>query len=118
MLKSETLITELQASCAEKDLYDDSSHKCSYKPQYCNFQTKHGKEYTPKIRKLYCSLLSSQVPPGKIASIIMKLPAAGYMHREELSTAHQAYLLSEHIASGKFLCLNSDGTTKCQKKLV
>ena len=42
------------------------------------------------------------------------------MRRKELktiSTAHQAYLLSEHIASGKSLCLNSDSTTKCQKKL-
>ena len=101
---------------------------------FFNFQTKEGRRYSPAIRKLYYSLLSAQVPPGKIAAIVrtvlsslfpsvdvstLRLPAescAGYMRREELKTvsaAHQATVL----ASEEKLYLNSDGTTKFQKKL-
>ena len=91
-----------------------------------------------EILVLY-SLLSSQVPPGKISLNIrnvvlaffpdidpssLKLPGkscAGYMRREELttiSTAHHATALLEHVADEDFgLYLNSDGTTKSQHNL-
>ena len=35
-----------------------------------SFKTRNGTKYTPAIRKLYYSLLSEQIPPGKIATII------------------------------------------------
>ena len=73
-------------------------------PPSINLETKEGKRYSPIIRKLYYSLLASQVPPGKISKIIrdvlvaffpnvgackVKLPAGtftNYMRREELKT--------------------------------
>ena len=79
-------------------------------------------------------MLADQVPPAKVSSIVksvlkcflptlntdeLELPrerCAGYMWREELRTvsmAHKAYTLAET----KSLSLNSDGTTKFQKKL-
>lgn len=99
------------------------------------FETKHGGKYSPTIRKLYYSLLSVEISPAKIANIVrevlscffpdvdvstLNLPSktcAGYMRKEELKTissAHQATVLSEANA----LHLNSDGTTKLQKKLT
>ena len=104
---------------------------------YDYFNTKLGKQYSPNIRKLYYHLLSAQISPSKIASIIrstlsalfpdvdvssIPLPAercAGYMRREELwtiSAAHQATFLLDQIG-GKFLDLKTDGTTKNQRKL-
>ena len=99
------------------------------------FHTKDGKKnYSDTVRQLYYTLLADQVPPAKISSIIksvlksflptlntdgLELPrerCAGYMRREELKTismAHKAYTLAET----KSFSLNSDGTTKFQKKL-
>ncbi len=94
-----------------------------------------GKFYSESIRQLYYSLLADQVPPAKIARTIKSvlkcfLPAlnvdklvlprercAGYMRREELKTlsmAHKAHTVVE----SKSIDLNSDGTTKCQKKIA
>ena len=102
------------------------------------FQTKSGKQYSHRIRNLYYTLLAEQVPPAEIAPIIwsvltcfvpdvdvstLKLPAsryAGYMRREELKTlsmAHKVSVLCEDIQAGRKLHLNSDGTTKNQRKL-
>lgn len=96
--------------------------------------TKQGKSYAPEVRKLYYSLLADEVPASKIASIIrtvlktfkpdvdmeeLRLPqqsCASYMRRDELATvnnAHKATMLCE-VSS---LHLNTDGTTKNQKKL-
>ena len=96
--------------------------------------TKNGTVYNQAVRELYYKLLADQIPPAKIESIIksvlncffptmntddLKLPrekCAGYMRREEMNTicmAQKAYSISE----GKSLHLNSDGTTKCQKKI-
>ena len=102
------------------------------------FRTKDGgKVYTTAVRELYYTLLANQLPPAKIASIIksilkrfmpslhvdeLQLPGescASYMRREELTTlnlAHTASRLAEQAQSG-CVNLNSDGTTKAQKKI-
>ena len=93
--------------------------------------------YLPAIRKLYYTLLADQIPPAKIESTIkavlkcflpnlnaerLKLPkekCAGYMRREELKTismAHKATLVDNLVAEG-MVHINTDGTTKFQKKL-
>ena len=103
-----------------------------------SFKTRSGTKYTPAVRKLYYSLLSEQIPPGKIATIIqtilksffpdvstdkLALPkerCAGYMRIDELSTisqAHKASIISDSIQEGKQFHLNTDGTTLAQKKL-
>ena len=103
--------------------------------QLANFlDTKNGIIYNQSIRELYYKLLADQIPPGKIEGIIksvmncfipsmntndLKLPrekCAGYMRREEMNTicsAQKAYTISEC----KSFHLNSDGTTKFQKKI-
>lgn len=102
------------------------------------FQTKTGSRYSPAIRKLYYSLLSDQVPSSKIADIIkhvikcffpgtdigdIQLPkraCADYMRKDELeviSNAHKATVLCEHAAKNQGFLMNTDGTTKLQKKL-
>ena len=101
------------------------------------FQTKVGKVYSPAIRELYYNLLSNQMPPAKIATTIktvlknflpsvdlehLELPGrscASYMRNQELTTvnqAHKAMTLLENSELGP-LHLNTDGTTKMQKKL-
>ena len=102
------------------------------------FQTKEGgKIYTPAIRELYYSLLADQMPPAKIANTIktilkcflpsfdlnhLQLPSescASYMRRHELTTVslvHKATSVLEQ-ANSESLHLNTDGTTKFQKKL-
>ena len=101
-----------------------------------SIQTKCGRRYSPAIRKLYYTL-ANQVPTSKIADIKtvlrcfspstdvqrLKLPqqaCASYMRREELKTvsnAHKATVLCEHAAGNKGFRMNTDGTTKKQKKL-
>ena len=94
--------------------------------------------YTLKIRKLYYTLLANEVPTSKIADIIravlkcfnpslnsenLRLPkkaCASYMHREELKTicdAHKATVLCSDSAKTRGIHLNTDGTTKEQRKL-
>jgi len=101
----------------------------------CNIQTKEGnKIYNHAVRELYYKLLADQIPPAKIASTIksvlncffptlntndLKLPhekCAGYMRREEMSTICMAQKVCS-ISESKSCHLNSDGTTKFQKKL-
>ena len=103
-----------------------------------SFKTRNGTKYTPAIRKLYYSLLSEHIPPGKIAIIIktilktffpnlntdeLVLPkerCAGSMRIDELSTvseAHKASIISKNVQEGKAFHLNTDGTTLAQKKL-
>jgi hypothetical protein len=103
-----------------------------------NFQTKDGHVYTQPVRELYYSLLSMQIPPARISSIIksvlksflpsleidkLSLPAescALYMRSQELTTinlAHKAISLIDKAHSGGGLNLNCDGTTLFQKKL-
>lgn len=98
----------------------------------------NGRKYTPEIRKLYYNLLAEQVPVSKITEIIrhvlkcfnptedvenLQLPkksCASYMRKEELKTicdAHKATVISELSTKSKQLHLNTDGTTKNQKKL-
>ena len=104
--------------------------------EFC-IQTKHGRRYSPAIRKLYYQLLADQVPTSKIADIIkavircfnpsvdiqnLKLPqraCASYMRKSELKTisdAHKAKVLSEKASETGYR-LNTDGTTKAQKKI-
>lgn len=96
------------------------------------------RKYTPEIRMLYYNLLSDQVPVSKINDVIrhvlrcfnpsvnvdyLQLPkrsCATYMRKEELKTiceAHKAIVISELASQSKQLHLNTDGTTKHQKKL-
>ena len=93
------------------------------------------RKYTPEIRMLYYTFLADQVPVSKINDIIrhvlrcfnltenievLQLPkksCAAYMRKEELKTicdAHKATVLS---SQAKQLDLNTDGTTKNQKKI-
>ena len=104
--------------------------------EFC-IQTKHGRRYSPAIRKLYYQLLADQVPTSKIADIIkavircfnpsvdiqnLKLPqraCASYMRKAELKTisdAHKAKVLSEKSSETGYR-LNTDGTTKAQRKI-
>lgn len=120
----------------EKDLCDGGSGADVASEENFTFQTKNGKQYSPGIRKLYYTLLTNQVPAMKVSEIVksvvkcfnpsidvehLQLPqhsCASYMRREELHTictAHSATTLCDN--SIKSLHLNTDGTTKCQKKL-
>ena len=142
-MKSESVIEEMQDTLhemlrsSESSVMNLSTSSTSDIVPF-SFDTKIGKQYSPTIRKLYYSLLAAQIPAGKVASIIktvlssffpdvdvnsLMLPGescAGYMRREELktiSTAHQATVISEQLASAKEVFINTDGTTKNQKKL-
>ena len=96
------------------------------------------RKYTPEIRKLYYSLLANQIPVSKITDIIrtvlkcfnpsmnveeLRLPkktCSSYMRKEELkiiSDAHKAHIICSDASKGKGIYLNTDGTTKQQKKL-
>ena len=100
------------------------------------YETKQGNTYSLAIRKLYYSLLSANLPPGKIAytiktvlhHLLLKLDAskiclpqhhcARYMRREELATlnsVHKAVNLTEK--GEKMMHINSDGTTLQQRKV-
>ena len=82
--------------------------------------------------------MADQIPPAKIRNIIkailkcfvptanfdqLRLPSegcAGYMRRQELKTVSMAYkaeVVTNQIADTGQLHLNSDGTTKSQKKI-
>ena len=95
-------------------------------------------KYSPEIRKLYYTLLADQVPVTKITDIIrtvlkcfnpsmnveeLRLPkktCASYMRKEELkiiSDTHKAHIICSDVSKGKGIYLNTDGTTKQQKKL-
>lgn len=103
-----------------------------------SLQTKNGRRYSPAIRKLYYALLSQQIPSARIADVVrtvikcfypaddvskLQLPqrsCADYMRKCELtmvSNAHKASALSKSAAEGKGFRLNTDGTTKQQKKI-
>lgn len=96
------------------------------------------RRYSPEIRKLYYTLLAEQVPVSKISDIIravlkcfnpginveeLKLPqktCASYMRKEELKTisdCHKAHVICQEASEGKGLYINTDGTTKQQRKL-
>ena len=96
------------------------------------------KQFSPAIRSLYYQLLADEVPPAKIKATIkaiikcffplanvdhLRLPSEGcaaYMRRQELKTVsmvHKAITIAEQAQAGS-LHLNSDGTTKFQKKLM
>ena len=103
------------------------------------FQTKQGRRYSSSIRKLYYTLLTNQVPAVNIPNIIksvvkcfnpcvdvetLVLPqrlCAGYMCRDELRTisnSHKATILNECVTKGKGFAMNTDGTTKGQRKIA
>ena len=102
------------------------------------FVSKHGTQFTPAIRKLYYSLLTKQVPASNIERIVRtviksvnplmdidqiilpKRSCASYMRRDELKTisnAHKAMVLCDDIRKNKGFNINTDGTTKQQRKL-
>lgn len=122
----------LEAADSDSDDSDDSVTNVT-KP---TIQSVIGasRRYAPEIRMLYYNLLAEQVPVSKINAIIrhvlkcfnptenieaLELPkksCAAYMRKEELKTicdAHKATVLSEFSS----LHLNTDGTTKNQKKI-
>ena len=138
---------ELEVQCAQLEFTDEggsdsdtSSSSSSFQAVDSTLQDIIGhRKYSPEIRKLYYSLLADQnVPASKIASIIrtvlkcfnpslnveeLRLPqrtCAGYMRQEELKTisdAHKAHILCKDAGEGKGICLNTDGTTKQQRKI-
>ena len=94
----------------------------------------NGKQFTPAIRALYYQLLADQVPLSKIKTTIkavikcffpsadvsnLRLPSetcAKYMRQHELKTVsmvHKARVISQASS----VHLNSDGTTKFQRKI-
>ena len=112
----------------------EHNHSCNA-PNF-TIETKHGRKYSPSIRKLYYSLLADGVPASSISNIVksvvkcfspgvdmesLVLPqrsCANYMCRDELRTisnAHKATVLSECGTEG--FAMNTDGTTKGQRKL-
>ena len=128
--------------CLQQDLStiaDGSSITIDALSKEVSFQTKLGKKvYSPAIRKLYYTMLTDQIPPAKISSIIksvlkcflpsvnvnvINLPkerCAGYMRSSELQTitmAHKAVALCKDTEEGRQLHLNTDGTTLAQRKL-
>lgn len=111
-------------------------HNNSCSSSNFTIQTKQGRKYSPSIRKLYYTLLADEVPASSISNIVksvvkcfnpsvdvesLVLPqrsCANYMCRDELRTisnAHKATVLSE--CSTKGFPINTDGTTKGQRKL-
>lgn len=131
-----TALTSVQAELASiKDTnliyFDEDTASFTFKT------TTGTTKYLPNVRKLYYTLLADQIPPSKIINTIkavlkcflpsinvdhLKLPkerCAGYMRREELKTismAHKATLLDSAVSIGA-TNMNTDGTTKLQKKL-
>ena len=128
-------------SSAERELttlFDAETVKVDEKTMTFTFQTTVGAtKYSPAVRKLYYTLLANQTPPAKIVNIIKavlkcflpnldtaqlilpKEKCAGYMRREELKTismAHKASIMDTIVEEG-MLHMNTDGTTKFQKKL-
>ena len=137
-LHEQNIDLSMALSALESELSDDTVDTSYTDDENFTFQTKLGRRYSPSIRKLYYTLLSQQVPTAKVPSIIrtvvkcfnssiniehLKLPqrsCASYMRWDELKTisnAQKATVLSEDVIREKRLQLNSDGTTKQQKKL-
>ena len=129
-LENLDLVSDLEDLESETVEPSDSNYKF--------LSTKTGTRYSPEIRKLCYTLLANQVPASKVGAIIQsvmksfhpsmdvqefKLPqrtCASYMRREELKTisdAHKATTLCSHSANSRGVFLNTDGTTKQQKKL-
>ena len=135
-LETECVQLELNLLSDEEDSDSDTSFHAAEEPSLQDIIGHH--KYSPEIRKLYYSLLADQVPVSKITDIIktvlkcfnpslnvedLRLPkktCAGYMRKEELKTindAHKAHVLCKDASEGKGIRLNTDGTTKQQKKL-
>lgn len=125
------IISELESEVEEESTKEPDFHILSV----CS---KTGQKYPPEIRKLYYSLLASQIPVSKVEVIIKavlrtfhpsldvdqihlpKKSCASYMRKLELKTisnAHKSTVLCEQAAGGEDFHLNTDGTTKSQKKL-
>ena len=74
-----------------------------------------------KIHGIIKAVLKCFVPTANLDQL--RLPnegCAGYMRRQELNTismAHKATAITEQITASGQLHLNSDGTTKSQKKI-
>lgn len=106
--------------------------------EFCFQTVDGGRQYYPAVQSLYYTLLADQIPPAKVSRIIkavlkcfipsinvddLRLPSegcAGYMRRQELSTvsmAHKATLVAKQATQIGMIHLNSDGTTKSQKKI-
>ena len=73
LLKTELLIEDMEEKLkidskeSRSKVTDSAASKCDTNFSY---QTKSGKIYSPVIRKLYYTLLASQVPPKKISFVI------------------------------------------------
>ena len=128
-------VSELESEVACNEASDRADHSDFTVLSACS---KTNGKFPPAIRKLYYSMLADQIPPSKIAETIkivlktfhpsldvdkLQLPkrsCASYMRREELKTisnAHKSTVLSEQAAQGGGFHLNTDGTTKAQKKI-
>ena len=132
--KAQLLLENLDLEDTLSDLADMESSEDNLQ----SFCAKRGKAYPPLVRKLYYSLLAKQVPASQCSEIVktvletfyptvdvqnLPLPqksCASYMRKEELvtvSSAHKASVLCEAAKTSSGFRLNTDGTTKNQKKL-
>ncbi len=128
------LVEENTELCNEIACLKENGAQAESTTKVVSVETKDGKVFSTSIRHLYYALLCDQVPPGKIPRIVqsvlkcfvpsldmdgIKLPqkrCAGYMRKDELKTISMAHKAST-IVSGATLDLNTDGTTKFQKKI-
>ena len=127
----------LEENIELSETMEEESHLPNNEGTCTDIQTMSGLQYLPSIRMLYYELLANQVPANKIPDTIkavvkcfnplvdieqLRLPqrsCAGYMRKCELqvvSNAHKTTMLCESLNSD-CLRLNTDGTTKSQRKL-
>jgi hypothetical protein len=127
------------------DIYKDQSysenkqgHKSNLHPQgdsTIQITTKQGKAYVDTVRKLYYNLLTSGIPPAKVAPTIKevlrhllpsndvtklnlsKASTANYMRKEELRTICDVHKASE-LCNADTIHMNTDGTTLGQHKIA
>ncbi len=133
-LEEECVNYEVEMLAPETDSDDTDDPKASETEPTLQDLIGNSRKYSPSIRALYYNLLAEQMPASKIPDIIkhvlkcfnrsenidsLQLPkksCASYMRKDELKTvcdAHKASIISESSE----LYLNTDGTTKNQKKL-
>ena len=141
----ENIIDQIKQEEFEVDIYKDQSysenkqgHKSNLHPQgdsTIQITTKQGKAYVDTVRKLYYNLLTSGIPPAKVAPTIkevlrhllpsndvtkLNLPkasTANYMRKEELRTICDVHKASE-LCNADTIHMNTDGTTLGQHKIA
>ena len=110
-------MADLLEETAECDVSSTEDEEDSSSDENFPFQTKYGKRYSPTVRKLYYTLLVSEIPASKITSIIkaviksfnpsvdvehLRLPlwaCASYMRRYELKTVSNTHKANRSLSA-------------------